>query len=206
MRYQAALLPGRAPPAAGPGGLSTSRAYNTPSVDRLPDRTGRALRFHRPDSSPQSSPQSSHPIVVPGASPETARQESALFTPFPPGSRARVVRAYCRPYEDPFRATAGAAVQPDERPTTDIEGWVWAEDPEGRGGWVPLAWLERGGTPWRLTRDFDALELTVAEGEVVALHYAESGFVLVTKAAGEGQGETGGETGWLPDGVLERLD
>ena len=101
-------------------------------------------------------------------------------------------------------------MQPDERPTTDIEGWVWAEDPEGRGGWVPLAWLDRSGTPWRLTRDFDALELTVAEGEVVALHYAESGFVLVTKAAGEGQGETGGatggETGWLPDGVLERLD
>ena len=105
---------------------------------------------------------------------------------------------------------AGQDGGPDGGPTTDIEGWVWAEDPEGRGGWVPLAWLDRSTAPWRLTRDFDALELTVAEGEVVALHYAESGFVLVTKAAGDGPGqtggETGGETGWLPDGVLERLD
>ena len=97
-------------------------------------------------------------------------------------------------------------MQPEEGldggPTTDIEGWVWATDPEGRGGWVPLAWLDRGAAPWRLTRDFDALELTVAEGQEVTLHYAESGFVLVTKAD-EGKG---GETGWLPDGVLERLD
>ena len=137
-----------------------------------------------------------------------------MLTIFPEGSRARALQAYRHPYEAPFRAEAGAAVQPDFEQETDIEGWVWALDPEGRGGWVPLAWLDRSGTPWRLTRDFDALELTVAEGEVVALHYAESGFVLVTKAAGEGQGETGGatggetggETGWLPDGVLERLD
>ncbi|WP_375595584.1 hypothetical protein ABWI00_04655 [Algihabitans albus] len=95
-------------------------------------------------------------------------------------------------------------MRPESGQTTDIEGWVWAQDPEGRGGWVPLAWLDRSAAPWRLTRDFDALELTVAEGEVVALHYAESGFVLATKVEGEGKAD--GETGWLPDGVLERLD
>ncbi|WP_119165423.1 peptide-binding protein [Algihabitans albus] len=120
-----------------------------------------------------------------------------MFTPFPDGSRARVVQAYRRPYEAPFRAEAGAAVRPDFGPKTDIEGWIWAEDPEGRGGWTPLAWLDRSAEPWRLTRDFDALELTVAEGEEVTLHFAESGFVLATTADGE--------TGWLPDGVLERL-
>ena len=107
------------------------------------------------------------------------------------------MRAYERPYADPFRAPAGATVRPDFGETTDVEGWVWATDPEDRGGWVPLAWLDRTAEPWRLTRDFDALELTVAEGEEVTLHYAESGFVLATKADGE--------TGWLPDGVLERI-
>ncbi len=120
-----------------------------------------------------------------------------MLTAFPPGSRARAVLPYRRPYEAPFRAAAGTAVDPDPTQETDIEGWVWASDPEGRGGWVPLAWLDRSRQPWRLTRDFDALELSVEVGEEVAIHFAESGFVMATAPSGE--------TGWLPDGVLERL-
>jgi hypothetical protein len=121
-----------------------------------------------------------------------------MLTLFPEGSRARAVSPYARPYPDPFRAPAGTPVVPDPTRRTDIEGWVWAEDPEGRGGWVPLAWLDRAAEPWRLTRAFDALELSVEVGDAVTVHYAESGFVMCTTEAGE--------TGWLPDGVLERLD
>lgn len=120
-----------------------------------------------------------------------------MLTIFPDGSRARALQAYRRPYEAPFRAEAGAAVQPDFEPETDIEGWVWALDPEGRGGWVPLAWLDRRGEPWRLTRAFDAIELSVAVGDLVTIHFAESGFVMATNAEGA--------QGWLPDGVLERI-
>lgn len=120
-----------------------------------------------------------------------------MLTFFPEGSWARALLAYRRPYDDPFRAQAGAAVLPDFAPETDIEGWIWAVDPEGRGGWVPLAWLDRRGEPWRLTRAFDALELTIALGETVTIHFAESGFVMATNAEGA--------RGWLPDGVLERI-
>jgi len=119
-----------------------------------------------------------------------------MLTVFPEGSRARAVLPYARPYDDPFRAPAGTAVIPDPSQQTAIEGWVWAEDPEGRGGWVPLAWLDRTAEPWRLTRDFDALELSVAVGDVLEIRFAESGFVMAVDAAGR--------TGWVPDGVLER--
>jgi hypothetical protein len=87
-------------------------------------------------------------------------------------------------------------VQPvtEGAPVTDIPGWTWCRGPDGREGWVPDGWCvaEDGGL--RLTRDFDALELTVAAGDRLRLIHSESGFIFAETVTGA--------TGWVPDAVL----
>ncbi len=114
---------------------------------------------------------------------------------FPEGTRGIVRRAYTRPYPDPIRGKAGDAVTPDLGKTTDLFGWIWCSGPEGRGGWVPEAWIDRTAQPWRLRRDFNALELSVAAGDRLWIKFSESGFLWVTTERGE--------TGWVPDACVE---
>lgn len=113
---------------------------------------------------------------------------------FPEGLTATVVTAYERPYADPVRGSAGDVLQPDFTKQTDIVGWIWCRNEAGQAGWAPLSWLRRDGEAFRLIRDFDAIELTVAPGQVVKLNFSESGFCWVTAETGE--------TGWVPDAVL----
>jgi hypothetical protein len=117
-----------------------------------------------------------------------------LLYRFPEGLTAIVVRAYQRPYADPVKGRAGDRLIPDYARKTDITGWIWCRGDAGREGWVPQGWLTPEGDVFRLIRDFDAIELTVTLGQVVKLHFSESGFCWVTSPAGE--------TGWVPDGVL----
>jgi hypothetical protein len=104
--------------------------------------------------------------------------------------RVRVVRPYARPYPDPITVRAGARVVPDFGRETDIEGWVWCIGGDGRGGWTPRAWLSQEDGVWRIDRDFNAIELTIAPGELLDVLEEESGFYRVARA--------GGETGWVP--------
>lgn len=114
---------------------------------------------------------------------------------FPGGTKGVVRRAYARPYDDPIRVEAGAVVTPDESRITDLIGWVWCREAGGRSGWVPETWIDRSSDPWRMARDFNALELTVAPGDCLVVHFSESGFLWVTAETGE--------TGWVPDGCVE---
>lgn len=115
---------------------------------------------------------------------------------FPPETNGRVQEDYKRPYENPIAASAGSFVQPvlDGSVTTDFMGWTWCIGEDGRAGWVPDNWCERGNDKWRLIRDFDAIELTVRQGDRLKLIYSESGFVMAETASGE--------RGWVPDAIL----
>ena len=113
---------------------------------------------------------------------------------FPDGLTAKVVHAYQRPYADPVKGKAGDLLIPDYSKETDLFGWIWCRNDAGHEGWAPRNWLTSQGDKFRLDRDFDAIELTVAPGDVVTLHFSESGFCWVTTAAGE--------TGWVPDAFL----
>src|SRR3546814_2698127 len=99
---------------------------------------------------------------------------------FPEGTRGIVRAPYTRPYPDPIRAKAGDPVTPDLGKATDLVGWIWCAGADGRSGWVPEAWIDRTGDPWRLRRDFNALELTVATGDRLWIKFSESGFLWVT--------------------------
>lgn len=115
---------------------------------------------------------------------------------FPNETYGLVRQDYERPYDAPIAASAGSFVQPvlDGSVTTDFLGWTWCVGEDGRSGWVPDTWCERGSVKWRLTRDFNALELTVQQGDRLRLIYSESGFVMAETASGE--------RGWVPDAIL----
>lgn len=101
-----------------------------------------------------------------------------------------VTKPYRQPYPDPIRVSAGERVSPDFAKTTDLPGWAWCTDARGRGGWTPLKWLERDGDGWRITHDFNAIELDVDVGAVVTVHARLAGFYWLTTRDGR--------TGWVP--------
>ncbi|MCB2097773.1 MAG: hypothetical protein AB7F91_15385 [Parvularculaceae bacterium] len=114
------------------------------------------------------------------------------------GRVAVVIEDYRRFYDDPIAVSAGDIVIPDAERKTDLFGWIWCAGPDGRGGWTPLQWIDRSVVPWRMIRDFNALELTVVKGERLALLYSESGFVMARTEDGR--------IGWAPQGVLKLIE
>ncbi len=101
-----------------------------------------------------------------------------------------VIKAYKRPYENPISVGADDPVTPDFEKRTDIEGWVWCTAEDHRAGWVPRAWLRQVKGAWRVNRQFNAIELTVAVGEELDIAFEESSFFWATKQ--------NGEVGWVP--------
>ncbi len=104
--------------------------------------------------------------------------------------KGKVIQSYERPYDDPIAVAAGDHVTPDFHKYTDIKGWVWCTARDGRSGWTPRSWLAECDGEWRMTRDFNALELTVTPGEWLDVQLEESGFYLVKME--------NGRTGWIP--------
>jgi uncharacterized protein YgiM (DUF1202 family) len=102
---------------------------------------------------------------------------------------AVVVTAYETPYPDPLKLAQGEVLTIGDR-KSDWPGWVWCTDSSGKQGWVPESWLGRNGDRAVLKRDYDATELTVAEGdELVVLAEESSWFQCRT---------TDGTVGWVP--------
>lgn len=105
-------------------------------------------------------------------------------------SRVRVVRAREADYgADAFTALAGTPLRCEARPSP-WPGWLWCESDAGTAGWVPGAWLTRRDDRHVLQRDYSAVELTVAAGEVLDVLLRESGWARVRRA--------NGDCGWVP--------
>ncbi len=122
-----------------------------------------------------------------------------MYCAFQPGSFGKTLKPYQRSYEDPVAVRAGDTVTVDQKRSkgTDVLGWLWVQGPDGREGWAPETWLAGDGERRTITRDFNAIELNVAVGEVVELLVGESGFVWCRKPDGR--------QGWLWQAVLELL-
>ncbi|MGH8288858.1 MAG: SH3 domain-containing protein [Steroidobacteraceae bacterium] len=104
--------------------------------------------------------------------------------------KAVVIQPYQRPYENPIAVAAGDSVVPDFARRTHIDGWVWCTAKDGRSGWTPHDGLVESGGNWHVSRAFNAIELTVALGEILDLSCEESGFFWARKQ--------NGEAGWVP--------
>ena len=102
-----------------------------------------------------------------------------------------------RSYQTPLVAALGEQVVVVRR-DADAPAWLWCEHVRsGRAGWTPEAFLEQSddASVGRLRRDYSAMELTVAVGEVVRAFETVAGWTWCVNADGLG--------GWLPDWKLE---
>ena len=107
---------------------------------------------------------------------------------------ARARTAWQTIYSDPVQVKAGEALAVEDR-DSEWPGWVWCTHPDGRTGWVPLAWLDREGSRAVARRDYAATELAVEPGEELELLEYESGWHWARNAAGH--------LGWVPAANLE---
>ena len=113
------------------------------------------------------------------------------MTEYGTARRGTVTRSCAPPCADPIRVRAGERLFPDASRTTTIVGWTWCSDARGRAGWVPQEWMRREAGGWAITRDYDAVELSVEPGDELTVHGALAGFLWVTAADGR--------SGWVPE-------
>ena len=113
--------------------------------------------------------------------------------------RYRATLSHTASYELPLRASAGDAVL-CERRESEWAGWVWCTlpAPRGRSGWVPESWLRIDSGACTLLRDYDAVELSVSEGEILTGSVVAEGWLWATSQHGQ--------SGWVPLGCLEELE
>jgi hypothetical protein len=108
------------------------------------------------------------------------------------------IKAHQRSYDAPITLVNGDRVSLGERELwNDQHLWIWCTNNAGKSGWVPDAFLDIDGDDQHATanRDYDAIELTVSEGESVTLLEQTHGWVWV-------RGEHGAQ-GWVPVDHIE---
>jgi hypothetical protein len=108
---------------------------------------------------------------------------------------ARVTRDYTAEYPDPLVMNKGQKLILGKRDTED-DRWIWCSGEDGKGGWVPEAYIEMVGDSAIARCDYSAVELTAKAGEQVEVRKEESGWAWVT--------DSRGNAGWLPLGNIER--
>ena len=107
----------------------------------------------------------------------------------------RVASAHTASYPDPIELKAGDMVIPDGREELwDGHRWIWARGSCGREGWIPdnLIVARQGRTV--AARDYSAVELNGAAGEIVEIIGGTHGWSWRRRA--------NGAEGWLPNRKL----
>jgi len=107
----------------------------------------------------------------------------------------RVIADYQAPFPDLIRVEAGESVTNDPNKKTAVAGWIWCTSRTGKSGWVPETYVEQRGTSGIMKCDYNATELTIHVGDLLAVHKEESGFYWVTTRDGR--------QGWVPVEKLE---
>lgn len=105
--------------------------------------------------------------------------------------KLEVIQAYARVYENPIAFSRGQRVQVGERDQDNPE-WIWCAATDAREGWVHESFLEidLDRSSGIGTRDYTALELSVAAGEKLERLERAGGWWFCQNATGE--------TGWVP--------
>jgi len=107
----------------------------------------------------------------------------------------RVVADYTVSYPDPLVVRAGDLLNVGNE-DADFPGWVWCEDRNGKGGWVPDDCIELGGERARARYDYAATELAATVGEELVVTKEKGGWALCINESGQ--------RGWLPLANLGR--
>jgi len=110
----------------------------------------------------------------------------------------RVIAYYQAPYVDPIQVNAGDEVVIDLDKQTDIAGWVWCTNRNGKSGWVPKTYVKYLGRVGKMRVEYNAIELTVHIGEILTVLKAESGFYWAANQKNE--------QGWVPMSHVESYE
>lgn len=93
-------------------------------------------------------------------------------------------------YPDPLAIRVGDVLRvganDDEWPA-----FVWCTDLAGKSGWVPERYIAREGDRGTVLRDYEATELEIAEGDVLAILDEEGGWFWCRDARDR--------YGWVPE-------
>lgn len=73
---------------------------------------------------------------------------------------------------------------------TSYSGWIWVENNNVTGGWVPEYYIETIGNISKTLCDYDSTELDAVEKEQVYVHYEVLEWLYCTNLDGN--------KGWLP--------
>lgn len=104
-----------------------------------------------------------------------------------------VTQAYQRLYDDPVSLKAGEGVRVTERDLWNDDAryvWIWCINADGKAGWAPEQFIEVDGDQGIAKYDYNAIELTVPEGETVTIVQEVNGWYWVTDSTGD--------AGWVP--------
>jgi hypothetical protein len=104
-----------------------------------------------------------------------------------------VIKAHQRSYDDPITLVQGERVRLEERDLwNDQYLWIWCTNDAGKSGWVADSFLDIDADGQHATskRDYDAIELTVNEGDRLTLLEETHGWYWVRNEQGT--------QGWIP--------
>ncbi len=104
----------------------------------------------------------------------------------------KVIEAYKSPYPDPLAFQKGEEVKVGQEFKGDPawKGWIWCEGNKDNKAWVPKQYINIDGSKGILTKDYNAMELSVQPGELLVVSEIVNGFGMTEK--------TSGIKGWVP--------
>ena len=106
----------------------------------------------------------------------------------------RVTQEHVRSYDEPLKLRAGERVTVGRQDTKWVS-WLWCTNLAGISGWVPESILDhRDASSAVVTSNYNSIELTVANGEVVVGCHSLEGWIWCKNGSNE--------EGWVP---LENL-
>lgn len=104
-----------------------------------------------------------------------------------------------RSYEDPIRLVEGQPVQITKRDLwNDQFVWIWCISDLGKEGWVPDSFIQVDGDKGIALREYNAIELTVAEGDKLRIYEETHGWYWVRTLEGV--------WGWVPVENVELME
>ena len=106
----------------------------------------------------------------------------------------QVIKTHHRTYENPVAGKTGDVFITGKLDDWQGHIWIWCTNQEGLEGWVSEHILELKDGQATLNEDFDALELSVSEGEQVTGSRQLGGWLWSNNSQNE--------SGWVP---LENL-
>ncbi len=104
-------------------------------------------------------------------------------------SNAIATSDYEAAYPHPISVKKGDPVAVGKQ-DTEWPGWVWCTDRGGVEGWVPEQYLERLDDRGKMLRDYNAIELSIRQGERLTLGEEANGWFWATNEQGQ--------SGWVP--------